>query len=544
MGQVTDPKIIVDFQVALSSWTVQVKGQGTLKIELRSATNALLKSWSKTVSSDVFTTITEPLPADLTPVKLLNVVAESPSNLTLDEISFGTRVPRLFPLRYAYLISYAQLLRTLDPATGVVRDHAQWPVGDFDAVPGMGFVALAAASAADLGFISKTDAIAIASKSIEALLAVPREPRTGWLPHWLKNGQRHPDSEWSTVDTALALLPAIQAATMLSLDSKRTSLQAMVDQLNFAAVTTSGQKITHGISAEGTVLPGTWDVWGGETALVQLLRGYRDPCLPDLSITHTPPAYGGRGFITELGALLVAELGTSSGLVDRWGINWRGERTTHYLAQRSHMGNASIFGLSPAEVISADGATGYLEAGIGTTNPGTATVDSLTSFGGPWRMPHYMGMTAALDVEASCQSAIALRKLGLMPPLSGPAESVLVGATGSVQRWHSVQTALNAFFNTIGYYHAVVVAEGRTDAIYQAVRSDPRFTAALGVMIPPAPVCAQATISLEAKAASGDGQSRPGSNVLPGFSAVDTGDGVAGWNAFTSTNVPGTLAWR
>jgi hypothetical protein len=219
-------------------------------------------------------------------------------------------------------------------------------------VPGLGFAALAAAAAADLGVVSTGDARAIARQAIEALLRVPREPRTGWLPHWLKNGQRHPDSEWSTVDTALALLSALQAATILDLGGHRTRLRAFLDGIDFDAVTTSANEISHGLDAQGRVLASVWDAWGGETALIQLLRGYRDPCLPGLRTSHSPPAYRGRGFITELGALLVEQLGGAAATPDRWNVNWYDQRLSHYRAQRSYVGNSPLFGLSPAEVIS------------------------------------------------------------------------------------------------------------------------------------------------------------------------------------------------
>jgi hypothetical protein len=483
-GQVTSA-----LQVSLASWTARVKGNGRLKIELRSARNDVLAEWSVAVNSTDYTSITREIASDVGPIKLLNVVAESPADLTLDEITFETRVPALTPLRYAFLLSYAQLLRCYDPATGLVRDHAQWPVGDFDAVPGLGFVALGAATAADLGVVSYADANAIATRAIDALLRVPREPRTGWLPHWLKNGQRHPDSEWSTVDTALALLSALQAATILDLGDRRAQLRALLDGIDFDAVTNGAQEISHGLDGHGRVLPNVWDAWGGETALLQLLRGYRDPCLPDLHTSHSPPAFRGRGFITELGALFVQQLGGVGATTDRWNVNWYNERLAHYRAQRSHVSQSLLFGLSPAEVISSQGATGYLEGGIGTQAPPSEPLEALTGFDGPWRMPHYIAMSASLDLETACQSAARMRELGLLPPLGGPAEGVMVGSGDTLARWHSVQTALNAFFNTLGFYHAITRQEGRADVVYQAVTRDSRYAAALGVIFPPAPSC-------------------------------------------------------
>ncbi len=519
-------------QVSLVSWTTRVKGRGRLKVELKTAGDDLLAEWTVSIDSQDYTDVTRTIPGDIGPVKLLNVVAESPSDLTLDEILLETSVPALTPLRYAFLLSYGQLMRCFDPQTGLVRDHAQWPTGDFDAVPGMGFVALAAAAASDLSVISRVDAVDIASRAIDALLEVPGEPQTGWLPHWLKSGQRHPDSEWSTVDTALALLSAIQAATMLDLGERRERLRQVVDELDFDAVTNAANEISHGLDGEGRVLSSVWGAWGGETALLQLLRGYRDPCLPDLSAGHQPPVFRGRGFIMELGALLVDALGGPEASPDHWNVNWYNERVAHYEKQRSHAGQSPYFGLSPAEVISQRGATAYLEGGTGTESPPSDPVETLAGFDGPWRMPHYMAMSASLNVGVACRSVNAMRDAGLLPPLGGPAEAMIVGSDESIRRWHSVQTALNAFFNTLGYYHAVVAQENLNDAVYQSVMRDERYVAALGVLFPPTPSCAPGPtstpspfpspspddpappyIELEAEGGSGAGQVMPRSNA-------------------------------
>jgi hypothetical protein len=150
-------------------------------------------------------------------------------------------------------------------------------------------------------------------------------------------------------------------------------------------------------------------------------------------------------------------------------------------------------------------------------------------------MPHYIGMSASLDLETACQSVSFMRERGILTPLGGPAESVMVDGQDGVARWHSVQTALNAFFNTLGYYHAIALQEGRTDVVYQAVARDTRYSAALGVLFPPAPTCSEpaptpapsptatptptppsappTTLRFEGEAGSGDGQIMMRSNA-------------------------------
>ena len=472
--------VLGTLQVTVTSWSLRVKGQGTLKIELKDAQDQVLQSWIEPVDNPDFVLLARPFASGLGAAKLFNLVAEGGSDLAVDEVAFSSAVPVLTPLRYAFVGSYAQLLRGLDEASGLVRDHAQFPSGDFDSVPAMGLVALGLAMAADLGVVAQPDATAQASHVIDVLLALPAEPQTGWLPHWLHNGGVHPSSEYSTVDTAIAYLASIQSANILGLSTRREALRAKIDALDFAAVTSAQGQISHGITQAGGVIPFYWDGWGGETALVEILRAYRDPTLPLLNTTRTPPAYCGRGFIVELGALFFEALGAATAGSDRWGVNWADERRQHLLAQLGAAGNAAIFGASPVEIVSDGGETRYLEAGVGT--PTCEAVQGDGVYGSPWWAPHYMAMSASLDLDRGCSSAAELRARGLMPPLAGPAESILTSASGSTERWHSVQTSWNAALNALGYYHALVRAEGRPDAVYAVPASDARLRAALGVL--------------------------------------------------------------
>lgn len=252
---------------------------------------------------------------------------------------------------------YFALPSAYDPLLGKTKDHAQWPVGDFDTVPGFGFQVRAAATAADLGIVTRGAARQLARKSINTLLQAPREPSSRWLPHWLQDDQRHPASDFSTVDTALTYISALQGASALGLTQERDQLRLAVKALDFKKVTDQAtNEISHGIDKDGQVIPFTWTAWGGETALVELLRVYKNPALPILQYDRFPPAFCGRGFITELTALFVPQFGASGSPNDRYGVNWFVERMSHLGAQRA-AGRRGFFGLSPAEVISGQGAT-------------------------------------------------------------------------------------------------------------------------------------------------------------------------------------------
>jgi hypothetical protein len=79
----------------------------------------------------------------------------------------------------------------------------------------------------------------------------------------------------------------------------------------------------------------------------------------------------------------------------------------------------------------------------------------------------------------------AFGQQGLLPPLGGPAESVKAGRDGTLLAWHSVQTSLNAFFHTIGLYHALAATECRSDVVYAAADSDERLRSAITAAIGP-----------------------------------------------------------
>ena len=489
-GDADDPTLALDFQRALP-WPIRdtsqaritairlrARGVGPLKIELKRPDDTVLRVWTQVVNSPGWTSLEFPTTDVAEAVKLLNVVAESPSDLWVDDVSFAIEMPALTPLRYAFVVSLAQLLRAYDPATGWVRDHAQWPSGAFTSVPASGEVALAVAAASQLGVVSPGDARTVAAKASGVLLGAPRFH--GWLPHFLKNDQPHPSSEWSTLDTAIGLLAAIQAANALGQGDDRDQLRAVVDSLDFASVTLGDGQLSMGFDSSRSIIPNAWDRWGSELSLVDILRAYRDPLLPPLPTDplpgRQPPAYCGRGFIYPMAGLLIP--GYVSPRPDRWGVVWSQALRDHLAAQQAHAWGSWLFGLSSAEILTDGGDTPYWEGGLG--DPVTPCPANPGPGDGHWVAPHYIGMSAALSVPPVSQ----MEQAGLLPPLSGPAESAHVDASGTIVRIHTAQVSLNAFFNTLGYYHALVIEEGLPDVVYRAVEQDDRYRAAVAVFFP------------------------------------------------------------
>jgi hypothetical protein len=73
---------------------------------------------------------------------------------------------------------------------------------------------------------------------------------------------------------------------------------------------------------------------------------------------------------------------------------------------------------------------------------------------------------------------------GAFPPLAGPPESILLNEDGQITRYHTLQSALNASFSAIGYYHGIKAEQGGADVIYESIEKDPRLKAAVEVLFP------------------------------------------------------------
>ncbi len=493
--------IKAEFQMPVCGISLRLKGRvgtGECKVELKDASESLLAVWLISIPSTTSfqeVRINIPSPENYPAVKLLNFVVgsplyvgEDPAHVVLDRIGFVHRTTpalRYDNLLYGFVTCYHGLRHCADDTTGLTQDHGHWPAGHFDSVPATGFQALAAAMAYDLEVVERTDAEQIIRSSIQALINAPKT--NGLAPHWLKYGAVHPDSEYSSVDTVLAYWSGLIAAIALDMPAEKAAMQALIDAINWPSITTASNTVTHGFLHDGSINPNAWIHWGGETTLVQLLRWYSDPAAAPWTFNRTPPAYAGRGFITEMGALFFPQLGYAKGTADRFGVDWRQERERQLQLQLAYFAarypgsvgaTNGLNGESCVEIIDEVGTTSYLEGGIGAG--GVPAND-----GGGYLSSHYMMMAASLDPASAARSIAMMRNLGIWQPLTGAPESFRASHIGSApDRWHSAQISLNNFFSAAGLYHAIKARSGQTDLIYGAAQKDPRLAAALAAMFP------------------------------------------------------------
>lgn len=498
------------FRVGVSAIRVRVKGVGQYRLEVKNGDDEVIHNWPlEAVDSDEFVDRFFEVPASLPHAKLLNLIVESQpvnSSLCFDRLDFIVTVPSNLvndPLLYGFVSSYGPLLRALGPQ-GFTKDRNTFPSGDFDSVPATGFQILAAAMAYDLQIVSLSDAQSIAEQSVAALLSIPREPTTGLLPHFLEDGVRHEDSEWSSVDTALACIAAVEGLQSLGMEDRVADvLTQIVGGIDFATFTFPNGEISHGVGPDGQLLAGAWNRWGGELTLVEILRALTDPALPPATADRCVEHDHGTGFIVELAALFIPEFGMPGYGADQYGIDWHARRLAHLENQVAFIGEThGVFGLSAGEVIDAANAcTAYLAAGIGTENPPAEPVTTLPGYGpGPWVFPHYISMTAALDPQRA-EETIRLMRDGrnLWGAINGPPESIHLGPDGCAAPWHRAQITLNATFHVLGLYHAICSRDGRPDVAYNAVDGIAGLRQATDAVFQGLPII------LEGEHATGDG---------------------------------------
>jgi len=449
--------------------TVDARGQGVLRVELADPGKRV--KWTRTMALEPGERTRhrfEFSASEVGPVKFFNWVAEPGSAVEVSAIGFDVQKPAISNEEWMVRVSLGKLRRCHDPEDGLTRDRAHLPAGVFDSVSSSGLHALASAAAAAEGWLDREMVAGEIRRTTRTLLGIPKA--AGFLPHFTRNDANgmpvvHPGTEFSTVDTAIALISLRLSGDILGLDDVQDAIGAMISDLDFDLATSGDGWISHGFATDGTTpLSGQWRDWGGETALVLMLEAMVAGREPRGQMSPGGQVFRGVQFISEIQSLFYPDFDRETpdqlaGTV--WPAARRDllERQIRYVDKywpESPAARAGIFGLSGGEA----GMPGDGYAAYGVDVPGIR-----------WLHPHAMVMGLALSGGSRYSEGVHhLIQAELVPPQGLP-ETVEIG----LAKHNPMQGSLNAGFEALAAYHGL--RRAGIDVIDESSRRDPLLRA-------------------------------------------------------------------
>lgn len=469
--------ILPAYQPKITGMRVLIRGKGRWKIDLMDADNRLLWTQTRTIDHAEFTEEIYELPtAELRAVKTLTWIAEPGADMDVDRIDLRVETPDVTFDQWLFLASYAKALTCWSPATGLVRDRAHIEDGAFDSVSSTGLFCLATAAAASEGIVSEEFALEVMHKAHSAVQ--PLRGPYGLLPHFIRYNQerkleRHPGTEYSTIDTSLFDLSLIISAKMLKQEDFLRELLSSVSEVKFKDLINAEGFVSHGVMADGkTIIPYQWKDWGGETALVLVMLRLSDEQAQARMSQQARP-HQGTGFIAEIQSLLFPEFDSPQPDAIS-GADWKSVRMTLLRDQKNHLGarysdtplgKSGIYGLSAGEQRRGQG---YAVGGVDLEQQVLLH-------------PHYVLMAAALDDEPAQvrETLKVMESLRIFTPW-GMVENVSVNDGETLPMMGS----LNACFEALGAYHFLKKTTSSSNAVHAASREIPELVRALKIFYP------------------------------------------------------------
>jgi hypothetical protein len=490
------PQVLPAYQSQITGITVELC-EGTpgrmLKLELKDQGHVrwkgeyALQGGRQTVRVD--------LPALRTINEFLWILdhASSGDSVVLERVSFAATTQITDTATQAFVWSYGMLLSAWDPQTGLVRDKARDAGGEFDAIQATGSLAAATAIAEQRGIVSHADAVYIVSTiSGTLLLDLPRYH--GLWPHWVQVSDKAgleivPNTEWSSVDTVIAALGLLTAQSSLGLDTAGT--EQVLQGIDWDDLEIAGG-ISHGYSQAGDLLPYAWDVFGGESWLVELVHAGATGRVTRIAYP-TPPTANGSGFIDELAWLFVPPPDGP----DIWGTDWPAYRMeaartqiayypTH--APQSCVSELGLFGLSAGEVPDPSALTdGGIYQALGTGGRFAEANDGRALLGAPVVVPHYAAMIASLHPTEAIEMWAWLIENGFLTPLTN-VESLMFPAgsscAASAMQWNQLKGSWNLALQALGWGRYLAERDGDVPALWQATAMNDFLQQGYALLVP------------------------------------------------------------
>lgn len=404
--------------------------------------------------------------------------------VVLENISFTATTQITDTVTAAFVWSYGMLLNNWNPVTGLVRDKAKDASGEFEAIQATGSLAAATVVAEQLGVVSHADALQIVNRISDTLLIeLPRFH--GLWPHWVKSSPAGgitivENTEWSSVDTVIAAVGLLEAQNALGMGTSST--EQMLQAIDWKELILPGG-VSHGYTHPGgKLIPYAWDVFGGETWLVELAyAGVTGEVAP--IVQPSPPTANGSGFIDELAWLFVPPPAGQ----DYWGTDWASYRLAVADRQISYYSTHStaacftqfgLFGLSAAEVPSpwlVPQESIYQPFGLGGSfappNDGSELDPTI-----PVVVPHYSAMVASLRPQEAVEMWAWLIDEGYFSPLNN-VESLMLPASPDCAsnkiHWNSLKGSWNLALQTLGWGRYLAEQRGQRPILWQATTTNP-----------------------------------------------------------------------
>jgi hypothetical protein len=468
-------QIVPAYQLRAKAILIDIEdGQGPFRVELKTPQDALRFAHDTVLTGGAQSLRIELPSSGLSDIQLLTWIVKGPAGnfARVSRIAIEVEGQDLGPLG-AFVAAYAPLLNSFNASTGLTRDRANFPAGDFDNASASGVQALALTAASQLGVIGAADAETIVQKTTDALLALPR--LHGIMPHFVTrttNPQISPKTEYSSLDTIIAWLALLEARQSLGLDTSAVE-QAFrdIDWSGPNGLILPNGTISHGYNIMGERLPSGWDTFGGETflALLGYAMSQSGAVLPNVPFP-TPPTANGSGFIDELASLFVPVPA-----VDVWGNDWMTFRDNASALQV----NDSVYHATPGPIYGASAAEQtetwnvphdavYQAYGLGGRF--SLRNDGTQFFKEPVTAPHYAAMAAELQPDAASIMFDFLMQRGVLTPLNA-VESIYLGQNGTVEpHWNSLKGGWNLGLTVLGLAKQLLGPENY--APYQAAQNN------------------------------------------------------------------------
>lgn len=498
------PQISSTYQSRITGITAKVitgTKDATFRLELKDRDGVL--KWNKETTltgGPQIVTATLPSLGDIKEFLWVLDNASAGDYVVVDSVSLTATTRITDTATAAFVWSYGMLLNNWDPETGLVRDKGRHESGEFDAIQATGSLAAATALAAQLGIVEPDNARQIVTTISNTLLNyVPRfHGSYGLWPHFVNSTSPisatgaitiAPGTEWSSVDTVIAAIGLLDAQSGLGMDTSGT--EAMIRSINWVELERPGG-ISHGYLYNGDPITSTWNVFGGESWLVELAHASATSQVTSLTYP-TPPTANGSGFIDELAWLFVLP---PTGL-DYWGNVWEEYRLAATYTQTQYyptnypgecFDQLGLFGLSAAEVPTPWAIPpGDIYQAFGVGGRFTDPNDGSWLLGAPVVTPHYAAMIAALRPGEAIDMWTWLIDETPFSPLNN-VESLMFPAGSSCDpedlEWNHLKGSWNLALQTLGLGNYLVQRNGETPVTWQTTYQNAFIRHGYSILVP------------------------------------------------------------